>query len=71
MTPKRTGGSLVICDEHGEFECSICFSSNPHWNSAKQEVHLTPRVLRVAIQHIKTSQGVCNARRRNQRADAD
>ena len=61
----------MICDEHGEFECSICFSSNPYWNSAKQEVHLAPRVIRMVIQGIKAAQGVRNARRRNQRPHAD
>ena len=61
----------MICDEHGELECSICFSSNPHWNSAKQEVHLAPRVIRMAIQNIKASAGVVNARRRNQSADGE
>ncbi len=61
----------MICDEHGELECSICFSSNPDWKSSKPYVPLTPRVLRMAIQSIKASQGVRNARRRNRRADAD
>ena len=48
----------MICDEHGEFECLICFSSNPHWNSAKQEIHLAPRAIRMVIQGIKAAQGV-------------
>lgn len=59
----------MICDEHGESECPICFSSNPHWHSAKQEVKLAPRVIRMAIQGIKAAQGVLNARRRNESAD--
>ena len=61
----------MICDEHGEWECSICFSSNPDWKSSKPDVPLSPRVLRIAIQHIKAFQGVRNARRRNQSADGE
>ena len=56
----------MICDEHREWECEICFSKNPMWsvNPSEPRHILTPWTIKKYIQQLKTQAAVKAARRR-------
>ena len=60
----------MICDEHLEVDCPVCYARNPAWEPQLPHVSfsLTENEIKRAVRTIKTNAAVMAARRRNTNA---
>ena len=57
---------MMICDEHSEPDCGICFAQNPDWAAASKALHLPEKLIKKYTRLSKTHAAVEAARLRNQ-----